>query len=402
MEKRPTKVLLIEDDEDDYILLKKVLAKIHNEHYELLWERTYESGLASMLQGEHDLCMLDYRLGARNGIELLREARGLGYRQPIVLLTGAGIGEIDIQALQAGADDYIAKDQLQEELLHRIIRYAIERKKAEREREKLLSEQIATRELEQRRTEFIGMVVHELKTPLTSIKGFAQLLLRRYARGMGDEQSAQLVARMDAQIRKLTELVDDFLDMTRIAGGKLQFREDYFTFDELVDEIVQELQLLNAPQQIVREGATNKVIWGDRLRIGQVITNLVSNAMKYAPSSESIVVKSSADADSVTLCVQDFGPGIPEGLHTKIFDPFYRIEQTEQGVTPGLGLGLYISSEIIKRQQGRIWVESEEGQGATFCFTLPLNRGPEDNGNSSTLVVGNKGGMGNVIVDERN
>ena len=374
MEKRPTRVLLIEDDEDDYILLQKVLKKIPNERYELLWERTYGSGLACMLKGEHDLCMLDYRLGARNGIELLREARGLGYRHPIVLLTGAGIGEIDIQALQAGADDYIAKDQLQGELLHRIIRYAIERKKAEHEREKLLSEQIATRELEQRRTEFIGMVVHELKTPLTSIKGFAQLLLRRYARGLGDEQSAQLVARMDAQIKKLTDLVDDFLDVTRIAGGKLQFREDYFAFDDLVDEIVQELQLLNSQQRILREGETKRVIWGDRLRIGQVITNLVSNAMKHAPSSESIVVKSSADADSVTLCVQDFGPGIPRELHDKVFDPFYRVEQTEHGITPGLGLGLYISAEFIKRQRGRIWVESEEGQGATFCFTLPVER----------------------------
>lgn len=382
MEKRPTKVLLIEDDEDDYILLKKVLTKIPNERYELLWERTYESGLDSMLKDEHDLCMLDYRLDARNGIELLKEARGQEYRHPIVLLTGAGIGEIDIQALQAGADDYIAKEQLQEELLHRVIRYAIERKKAEHEREKLLSEQIATRELEQRRTEFMSMVVHELKTPLTSIKGFAQLLLRRYARGMGDEQSAPLVARMDAQIKKLTDLVDDFLDMTRIAGGKLQFREDYFEFDDLVEEIVQELELLNGPQKIVREGETNKTIRGDRLRIGQVITNLVSNAMKYAPESESIVVRSSADEDSVTLCVRDFGPGIPEGLHTKVFDPFYRIEHAAQGVTPGLGLGLYISAEIIKRQQGRIWVESEEGKGATFCFTLPVDREPGDKGDS--------------------
>ena len=196
---------------------------------------------------------------------------------------------------------------------------------------------------------------------------------------MGDEQSAQLVARMDVQIKKLTDLVDDFLDMTRIAGGKLQFREDYFAFDELIDEIVQELQLLNSQQTIVREGETNKTIWGDRLRIGQVITNLVSNAMKYAPSSESIVVKASSDEDSVTLCVQDFGPGIPKAIHTKLFDPFYRFEHTEQGVTPGLGLGLYISAEIIKRQQGRIWVESEEGQGATFCFALPIERESEDN-----------------------
>ncbi|HYL44710.1 MAG TPA: response regulator, partial [Ktedonobacteraceae bacterium] len=181
MERHPTRVLLIEDDEDDYMLLQKVLAKIPDERYELLWEHAYEGGLASMLAVEHDISMVDYRLGASNGIELLKAAREQGYRRPIILLTGAEGNEIDIQALQAGADDYVAKGQLQGELLQRIIRYAIERKKAEHEREKFLSEQIATREMEQRRTEFIGMVVHELKTPLTSLKGYAQLLLMRFS-----------------------------------------------------------------------------------------------------------------------------------------------------------------------------------------------------------------------------
>lgn len=374
MEKYPTRVLLIEDDEDDYILLQKILAKITNERYKLLWEHVYASGLASMLTVEHDISIIDYRLGASNGIELLKEAREQGYRNPIILLTGAEGNEIDIQAIQAGADDYVAKGQVQGELLHRIIRYAIERKKAEHEREKLLSEQIATREMEQRRAEFIGMVVHELKTPLTSLKGFAQLLSMRFSREPRDEQAAQISNRIDAQVKKLTDLVDDFLDVTRIAGGKLQFREDYFSFDDLVEEIVQELQLLNRHQEICRVGETHKQVWGDRLRIGQVITNLVSNAMKYAPSSKSIVLRSSADADRLLFCVQDFGPGLRQELHTKIFDPFYRIERNDGRATPGLGLGLHIASEIIKRQQGHIWVESEEGKGATFCFTLPLDR----------------------------
>lgn len=374
MEKRATRVLLIEDDEDDYILLQKVMAKIPQERYALLWERTYSSGLAALLANEHDISMVDYRLGVSNGIELLKEARGLGYRGPLILLTGAEGNEIDIQALQAGADDYVAKGQVQGELLHRIIRYAIERKKAEHEREKLLSEQIAAQELERRRTEFIGMVVHELKTPLTSLKGYAQLLQRRFLREPRDEQSALLASRIDAQVKKLTDLVDDFLDVTRIAGGKLQFREDYFSFDELVEESMQELQLLDAQKIILLEGKASRDIWGDRLRIGQVITNLVSNAMKYAPLSEKIILTTSVKADMVCFCVQDFGPGIKPELREKVFDPFYRIEQNSGKAISGLGLGLYIAAEIIKRQQGQIWVESEEGHGATFCFTLPLDR----------------------------
>ncbi len=374
MEIRPsTKILLIEDDEDDYILLQKVLTKTPQGHYELQWEHSYLSGLACMVTGEHDLCMLDYRLGAHTGIELLKTARNQGYNRPIILLTGANEGDIDILALQAGADDYIAKEQLQGELLHRIIRYAIERKKAEHEREILLSEQLATQELERKRNEFIGMVVHELKTPITSLKGYAQLLHKRCLR-TGDEQTAQFASRMDTQITKLTSLVDDFLDVTRLAEGKLQFVEDSFPFDTLVEEIIQEIQLINERQTIHHENKTHKTIWGDRTRIGQVITNLLTNAMKYAPDAASILVKTSSTTETVTLCVQDFGPGIPKNLQNKIFDPFYRIANNQQASASGLGLGLHIAAEIIKRQEGHIWVESEEGKGATFCFTLPIKR----------------------------
>jgi len=136
-----TKILLIEDDEEDYILLKKHLSRIPQGHYELLWENSYEQGIIRLLEDQHDLCFLDYRLGAHNGIELIIEARRQGYTPPIILLTGANSSELDIQALQAGADDYIDKGQLQGDVLYRVIRYAIERKKAEQERKELLQEQ---------------------------------------------------------------------------------------------------------------------------------------------------------------------------------------------------------------------------------------------------------------------
>jgi signal transduction histidine kinase len=373
MQTQATIILLIEDDEEDYILLKKHLSRIAGERYEVVWETTYEQGLARMLAGKHDLCMLDYRLGAHNGIELIAESRQQGYSLPIVLLTGASGAHIDILALQAGADDYIDKGHLQGELLQRVIRYAIERKKAELEREKLLREQIATRELEQRRNEFTSMVVHEIKTPLTSVKGYVQLLHRKSDR-TGDEQTRLLTSRMDTQINKLTGLIDDLLDVSRINGGKLQMREEFFAFDDLVQEVIADLQPLTEQHSIRLEGGTSAMVWGDRLRIGQVITNFVTNAIKYAPTTDMIVVKTCSVEQSVTLCVQDYGPGIPKEQQPKVFDPFYRIVNPALRETPGLGLGLHISSEIIQRHDGRIWVESEEGKGSTFCFTLSLDR----------------------------
>lgn len=373
MEVQQTTILLIEDDEEDYFLLKKVLTKMSNTHYNIVWESDYAAGLTKMLAGNHDICLLDYRLGAQNGIDLTKQARSQGYALPIVLLTGASESEIDIQALQAGADDYISKGNLNEDLIRRIIRYAIERKKAEREREKLLSEQLASQALEKKRNEFISMVVHELRTPLTSLKAHAQILRKRFLL-TGDEPIIRTTTRMNTQINKLTELISDFQDVTRIEGGKLQFRESYFSFDELVNELVEEIQPITEKHTIISEGETKQTVWGDQGRIGQVITNLIMNAIKYAPNTNRILVTKTTDNTYVTLRVRDFGPGIPKDLQAKIFDPFYRLDGVKRQAISGLGLGLYIASSIIKRQEGKLWVESEIGEGSTFCFTLPIDR----------------------------
>lgn len=365
-----TVVLLIEDDEEDYILLQKVLAKVPHQRYKVLWEQQSERGLAHMQREDHDISLVDYRLGATSGIDLLKQARQRGYNRPIIMLTGAGGGNIDIQALHAGADDYITKDQLQGELLHRLIRYAIERKKAAEERDLLLREQIIQNEREARRNEFISMVVHELKTPITSLKGYSQLLGRRCER-LGDADGMQLASRMDQQVKRLTGLIDDLLDINRMEGDRLRLRASEFAFDELVEEVMADIQLTTEQHTLVKEGQTDATIQGDRERIGQVLTNLLTNAIKYAPESEKIVIKLARDEQSVIASVQDFGPGIPGEQQAHVFEPFYRAE--EQGsTTSGLGLGLTIAANLIKRHQGKIWVESEEGAGTTFSFTLPF------------------------------
>ncbi len=375
IETRPTVVLLIEDDEEDYILLQKVLAKVSHARYVVKWEQHFEQGLLHMQEHDHDICLVDYRLGGHSGIDLLKEARRQGYSRPIIVLTGASEGDIDIQALQAGADDYITKELLQGDLLHRLIRYAIERRKAEQERELLVREQIIRDEREARRNEFTSMVVHELKTPLSSLKGYSQLLGKRYERA-GDDQGIYLATRMDQQVNKLTGLIDELLDVTRLEGGKLPLRESTFAFDALVEEVVADIQLTAEQHSILREGWTHATIRADRERIGQVLTNLLTNAIKYAPDSKIILVKLAGDTQSVTACVQDSGPGIPKAIQSRIFEPFYRIERPDQSFTQGLGLGLAIATGLIERHHGRIWVESEEGAGTTFCFTLPLVQQP--------------------------
>jgi PAS domain S-box-containing protein len=225
------------------------------------------------------------------------------------------------------------------------------------------------KKLDAQKDEFMGIVSHELKTPVTSIKAFTQVLQHRFAQA-GDEKSALLLGKMDAQLNKLTSLIGDLLDVTKIEGGKLQFNQDFFSFDGLVDEVIEEIQRTTNKHTIEKHGAVARTIYGDKDRIEQVITNFLTNAIKYSPHADRIIVKSCFEQDHVIFCVQDFGVGIPMERQQQVFERFYRVSGND--TIPGIGLGLYISSEIIKRQGGTIGVESEQGQGSTFYFSLPV------------------------------
>jgi len=176
---------------------------------------------------------------------------------------------------------------------------------------------------------------------------------------------------MDAQLKKLTNLIADLLDVTRVDGGKLQFHNKNFNFQKLVQEIVEEMQLTTSKHTISLKLAPSTTLFGDQDRIGQVITNLLSNAIKYSPHEERIIVTTEQDSRSVTMCVQDFGIGIPPDKQDKVFERFFRAGDVEDTFA-GLGLGLFISSEIVKRHNGKIWVESGRKRGSCFCFSLPL------------------------------
>lgn len=229
------------------------------------------------------------------------------------------------------------------------------------------------KELELQKDEFLAVASHELKTPVTSLKAYGQALQKMFRRN-GDERSAEFLEKMDTQINKLKTLIVDLLDITRIQAGKIQFRETYFDFNELLIEIVEEMQRTTDKHIIQTDLAKTRTIFADRDRTGQVITNLLSNAIKYSPDAEEIIVKSFTEGNTLTVYVQDFGMGMDQETQSKIFQRFYRGNEEDKTTFPGLGIGLYISQEIIRRQGGRMWVESEKGKGSTFCFSLPIDR----------------------------
>jgi signal transduction histidine kinase len=226
--------------------------------------------------------------------------------------------------------------------------------------------------LQQQKDDFIGIASHELKTPVTSVKAYTQVL-ERMLQKKGDTKEANMIKKMDAQLNRLTSLIGDLLDVTKINSGKLQFNNQEFDFNAILDELIEDLQRTTGKHTIVKNFVPGGIVFGDKERIGQVVTNLITNAIKYSPHADKVIVHTTIDEKEITLCVQDFGIGIATKNLDKVFEQFYRVSGEMQHTFPGLGLGLYISSEIIKREGGRIWVTSEEGKGSTFCFALPLN-----------------------------
>jgi PAS domain S-box-containing protein len=227
------------------------------------------------------------------------------------------------------------------------------------------------KELDKRKDEFISMASHELKTPVTSLKGFLNLVQRRSIK-QGDEKVLHYLARMDIQINKLTALINDLLDLSRMQTGKLIYREETFSLEELVREVVTNIQETTQTHRLVLEGQTQATVFGDRDRIGQVLINLLNNAIKYSPGADAVLIRIVNDQQKILVSIQDFGIGIAQDHHLRIFERFYQVTEPAEKTYPGLGIGLYISSEIVRRHGGQMWVESRKGEGATFHFTLPL------------------------------
>lgn len=231
----------------------------------------------------------------------------------------------------------------------------------------------ARKELERRKDDFISMASHELKTPLTSLRLQAQLLRKKLER-QENAISVPVLSRMEEQVKCLERLVGEFLDVSKIQVGRLEYIREKVELDTLLHDIAETMQQMSTTHTISVHGATHISLIGDRDRLGQVFTNLISNAIKYSPAASTVDVEISAHAEKVLISVHDQGIGIPREQHEKIFERFYRAVAPSQKAFPGLGMGLYIVAEIVKQHGGAISVESVVGEGSTFQVTLPLEK----------------------------
>jgi signal transduction histidine kinase len=393
------RVLLIDDDEDDYILTRELLDEVPLGRFTLDWCSSYDDGLTALCSGTHHVYLLDYRLGAKSGIDLLREAHTRDCAGPIILLTGRGQSKTDIEALDAGADDYLEKAGLTPATLERAIRYALVQYHAEAELERKVKERTdelarandALRQADRRKDEFLSTLGHELRNPLAPILNALEIL--RLA-GDDHEVAARQRERLERQVNQMVRLIDDLLEVSRIVTGKLRL-----TLEPVILQDVLEAALDMSRPNIERAGlhldlaitAEPIHLHADRIRLAQVFSNLLNNAAKYteprgrvsvrvergaptpeATSSHRDAHDSSRAVEFVTVRVKDTGVGIPAPILAQLFELFTQVDRHLNRSQGGLGVGLALVRRLVEMHGG--WVSAASngpGAGAEFVVSLP-------------------------------
>ncbi len=294
---------------------------------------------------------------------------------------------IGILALDYDAQEntYTREDLALAKAIAKLAALVLERERLLQEREKSMAQMLALHETNQRMDKFISIASHELKTPITTIKGYIQLVSRRLKTAIHahtEEEERQkkslsdMLTRMETQIDRLIRLENDLLDVSRIKADRLDLNLEDFNFLEAVQDIVNDHRELYGPREITLTlpEESKLPVHADPERIGQVVTNYLTNALKYSPPNKSVEVCVRLKDNHAYLSVIDEGPGLPEKEHEKIWDSFYRVRgiDIQSGSGVGLGLGLHICRTIVEHHQGQYGIESKPGQGSKFWFSIPL------------------------------
>lgn len=377
----PFKVLLVEDDEDDYLITRDLLAEIGENRYALDWVASYDEGLRRISGDHYDVCLLDYRLGARSGLDFLRDRRKQGDSPPVILLTGQGDREVDLEATQAGAADFLAKDGLDATQLERAIRYAIAAKRHEKEHLQLAIAEAARLQAEaanRAKDEFLGMVSHELRAPLNAMLVWVGVLQEPT---LDPALRDQALATIERNARLQARILEDLLDITRIVHGTLRIEKTPVNLAVAVEAAVATVRGSAKAKSIALEvmrGPALVPVAADSERLQQVVVNLLSNSIKFTPQGGRIEVRlarvQTSAGPQAQIIVSDTGSGIAAQFLPHVFDRYRQIQGSPVGRKEGLGLGLAIVRHLVVLHGGTVQAESPgEGLGASFAVKLPLS-----------------------------
>src|SRR2546425_10768220 len=394
------KVLVVDDEESVVVTIKAILQL---DGYNVAPTTSGATARAMVREVEYDLVLTGLRLEDGDGLDVLKAVRESYPETVTIMLTGYASLESAIQALRAGAYDYLVKPSEVEELRSTVAR-GIERRRLGQELRQRVAELAhlnaslqqrideATAELKERyeqlkeldrmKSQFLSIASHELKTPITAMSGFLQVALRRVRRivsggpeAAGIETLGPVLEQLETVYRqtgKLARLIDELLDVSRIQTGRIEFKHGEVDLADLADEVAKRMQLTTSVHEIsVKRLDGPAVVTADRDHVEQVLNNLIANAIKYSPGGGPVTIEVGPERDGVRLTVRDQGIGIAPNQLEAIFGLFYRSPDRAARDVAGMGLGLYISKEIVSRHGGRIWAESTPERGSAFHVALP-------------------------------
>ncbi|WP_375493840.1 ATP-binding protein [uncultured Nostoc sp.] len=392
MEKFTIHILLVEDSASDAHLLRRIFLHADQEQWQMLHvERLSEaidasrensastldnSQIVSRRQRRFDLVLLDLSLPDSIGLDTLKEFRAAVPDIPVVVLTGLDDEDLAMQALAEGAQDYLVKDQITIQRLVRAIRYAIERSEIlnqlreseERTRQALAKEQ----ELNELKSNFVAMVSHEFRTPMTTIRTAVDILEYNSDK-LTDDRKTKYFDRIQNAINQMLHLLDEILFLSKTEAAKLEYKPTLLNLENFCSELTDILQI-NAGSQhniiFTCQGESTQAEMDEDL-LNCILTNLISNAIKYSPQHSTIWFDLICQDRLATFQVKDRGMGIPLKDQARLFQTFYRASNV--GVIQGTGLGLTIVKKCVELHGGHIQLESEQGVGTTVIVTLPLD-----------------------------
>jgi signal transduction histidine kinase len=362
------RVLLVDDDEDDYLILKRIFAQIPHQPFIMTWSSTFEEAKELVKSKDFDIFLIDYRLGEHTGLELLEIAVPSKRSEPFLLLTGAGDTAIEHKSIQLAAADYLVKGTLDANNLSRSLYYALGRKQIESQR---LQHFI---ELNKTKDEFISLASHQLRTPATGVKQYLGMVLQGMAGDVPPAQLTLLEKAYESNERQLT-IVSDLLKVAQVDAGKVHIRKRPVNIVELVQDVAKEQADTYAARQ-----QTLKVVMecdgifahADQAKIRMAFENLIDNASKYSDPHTTVTITVSEEPHWIRTDITDQGVGLaPEDID-KLFEKFSRVYNHLSTQVGGTGLGLYWAKNIIDFHGGMIRVLSTVGEGSTFSVYLPI------------------------------
>ncbi|MFT4941249.1 MAG: two-component system sensor histidine kinase/response regulator [Paraglaciecola sp.] len=364
-----SRLLLVEDDEDDYILTCDYLEQFTTHQFAIDWVTNQGDALKEMAKNRHDICLLDYKLGAENGLIVLKRAIEAGFTSPIIMLTGQADEKVDLAALDAGAVDYLLKSELSGTRFVRSIRYALARREIEKERVDRLKAEAENRSKDR----FLAHLSHELRTPLTSILGYTELLIDSE---LGREASGELGIIFNNS-KHLLSLLNNMLDLSKIAADKLELNITEVSLDSLIADVYALMRVAAYDKGLILTISSVSPlpvqIYTDETRLRQVLINLISNGIKFTEKGQINVrlwVEQNSACHLLYFDVSDTGIGIPEDKRLSIFKPFEQVADVVSRHQGGSGLGLAICTELIAKMGGAIELDSQFGIGSRFTVHI--------------------------------